>query len=83
MGRNDGERVLAFKDGTLTFKRKSVRTLENISLKAPVVLPERGDEECTEEAIGTCPEECIAWEDLSTAISKAGERMVGVRIDTL
>jgi ferredoxin len=30
---------------------------------AHVSLPEGGDEECIEEAIAACPEECIAWED--------------------
>ena len=31
--------------------------------KALVILPEGGDEECIEEAISTCPAECIFWED--------------------
>ena len=31
--------------------------------KAFVRLPEGGDEECIEEAISTCPVECISWED--------------------
>lgn len=31
--------------------------------KAAVILPEGGDEDCIEEAIETCPVECIAWED--------------------
>lgn len=31
--------------------------------KALVILPEGGDEECIEEAIGTCPSECIYWEE--------------------
>jgi ferredoxin len=30
--------------------------------KAGVILPEGGDEECIEEAISTCPVECISWE---------------------
>lgn len=30
--------------------------------KAKVILPERGSEECIEEAISTCPVECIHWE---------------------
>lgn len=30
--------------------------------KARVKLPEGGDEECIEEAISTCPAECIHWE---------------------
>ena len=29
--------------------------------KAVVILPEGGDEECIDEAIVTCPEECIHW----------------------
>jgi ferredoxin len=31
--------------------------------KAIVIKPEGGDIECIEEAIETCPTECIAWED--------------------
>jgi ferredoxin len=31
--------------------------------KAVVTRPEGGDEECIEEAIGTCPVECIHWEE--------------------
>jgi len=31
--------------------------------KAVVTLPEGGDEGCIEEAIGTCPSECIHWEE--------------------
>ncbi len=31
--------------------------------KAHVILPEGGSEECIEEAITTCPNECIAWEE--------------------
>jgi ferredoxin len=31
--------------------------------KAVVILPEGGDEECIEEAISTCPSECISWEE--------------------
>lgn len=30
--------------------------------KAKVVKPEGGDEECIQEAIDTCPTECISWE---------------------
>ena len=30
--------------------------------KAEVILPEGGSEECIEEAIETCPVECIHWE---------------------
>ncbi|MCU0575077.1 MAG: ferredoxin [Syntrophobacteraceae bacterium] len=30
--------------------------------KAHVILEEGGSEECIEEAIATCPSECIAWE---------------------
>ena len=31
--------------------------------KAKVILPEGGPEECIEEAISTCPVECIHWEN--------------------
>jgi ferredoxin len=31
--------------------------------KAEVILPEGGPEDCIEEAIETCPVECIFWED--------------------
>ena len=31
--------------------------------KARFKLPERGNEECIEEAISTCPVECIHWEE--------------------
>jgi len=31
--------------------------------KAKVILPKGGDEACIEEAISTCPVECIHWED--------------------
>ncbi len=30
--------------------------------KARVILPEGGDEACIEEAVSTCPVECIHWE---------------------
>jgi ferredoxin len=33
------------------------------SEKALVIKPEGGDEECIEEAIATCPVECISWEE--------------------
>jgi ferredoxin len=29
--------------------------------KAHVIVPEGGSEECIEEAITTCPDECISW----------------------
>ena len=32
--------------------------------KACVKLPEGGDEGCIEEAITTCPVECIHWEEV-------------------
>jgi len=35
--------------------------LDDASEKAKVILPEGGDEECIEEAISTCPVECIHW----------------------
>ena len=31
--------------------------------KAFVKMPEGGSEECIDEAIGTCPAECIHWEE--------------------
>jgi ferredoxin len=31
--------------------------------KAKVILPEGGSEECIEEAISTCPVQCIHWEN--------------------
>jgi ferredoxin len=31
--------------------------------KAHVILPEGGGEECIEEAITMCPDECISWEE--------------------
>lgn len=31
--------------------------------KAEVMLPEGGPEDCIEEAIGSCPVECIDWEE--------------------
>jgi ferredoxin len=31
--------------------------------KALVILPEGGSKECIEEAIETCPSECISWEE--------------------
>jgi ferredoxin len=31
--------------------------------KAEVVLPEGGPEDCIQEAIETCPVECIRWEE--------------------
>lgn len=31
--------------------------------KAEVILPEGGPEDCIEEAMETCPVECIHWED--------------------
>ena len=30
---------------------------------ARVILPEGGYEECIEEAISTCPDECISWKE--------------------
>ncbi|MFO7964333.1 MAG: ferredoxin [Desulfobacterales bacterium] len=29
--------------------------------KAVVIMPENGDEECIEEAMDSCPSECIHW----------------------
>jgi len=31
--------------------------------KAEVILPEGGPEDCIEEAMGSCPVECIHWEE--------------------
>ena len=36
--------------------------MDAASEKAQVVLPEGGDEACIDEAIATCPVECISWE---------------------
>ena len=33
------------------------------SEKANVIMPEGGSEECIDEAIETCPVECIQWEE--------------------
>jgi ferredoxin len=31
--------------------------------KAEVIMPEGGPEDCIEEAIASCPTECISWEE--------------------
>jgi ferredoxin len=31
--------------------------------KAEVIMPEGGPEDCIEEAIESCPSECISWEE--------------------
>lgn len=31
--------------------------------KAHVILAEGGDQECIEDAINSCPDDCIAWEE--------------------
>ena len=31
--------------------------------KAEVIMPEGGPEDCIEEAIDSCPTECISWEE--------------------
>jgi len=31
--------------------------------KAEVIQPEGGDEDCIQEAIESCPVECISWEE--------------------
>jgi ferredoxin len=31
--------------------------------KAEVIMPEGGPEDCIEEAIDSCPVECISWEE--------------------
>jgi ferredoxin len=36
---------------------------EEADNKAQIKLPEGDDEECIEEAISTCPVECIHWEE--------------------
>lgn len=36
---------------------------EDDSEKAIVIKPTGGDEECIEEAMESCPVECIYWED--------------------
>lgn len=35
---------------------------DNDTEKAIVIKPEGGDEDCINEAIETCPSECITWE---------------------
>jgi ferredoxin len=37
--------------------------LDEATEKAHVIVPEGGDEACIEEAITTCPVECIHWEE--------------------
>jgi ferredoxin len=37
--------------------------LDEVTEKASVIHPEGGKEECIEEAIATCPVECISWEE--------------------
>ena len=37
--------------------------MDEVSEKARVILPEGGSEECIQEAIETCPDECISWEE--------------------
>jgi ferredoxin len=41
----------------------NVFELDDEAEKAKVILPEGGPEECIEEAITTCPVECIHWEN--------------------
>ena len=36
---------------------------DDASEKAKVILSEGGDEDCIEEAISTCPVECIHWDE--------------------
>jgi len=40
-----------------------VFTMSEEEEKAHVILPSGGSEECIEEAIATCPSECISWTD--------------------
>ena len=37
--------------------------MDEASEKAIVIKAQGGDEECIEEAIDTCPVECIEWEE--------------------
>jgi ferredoxin len=37
--------------------------MDETTEKAHVILPVGGNEECIEEAIATCPDDCIAWEE--------------------
>jgi ferredoxin len=40
-----------------------VFTFNEAEEKAEVILPEGGSEDCIEEAMDTCPVECIHWEE--------------------
>jgi ferredoxin len=40
-----------------------VFTFNESEQKAEVAMPEGGPEDCIEEAIETCPVECIRWEE--------------------
>jgi ferredoxin len=40
-----------------------VFTFNEAEEKAEVILPEGGPEDCIEEAMDTCPVECIHWEE--------------------
>lgn len=35
--------------------------MDEAAEKARVILPEGGDEECIEEAMASCPDDCISW----------------------
>jgi len=50
---------LAPESGGIDFE---IRKLDEEAEKAVVIQPEGGPE-CVEEAIDTCPVECIRWED--------------------
>jgi ferredoxin len=49
--------------GTCAELCPEVFEMDDDAEKARVVLPEGGDEECIEDAIASCPDSCIAWED--------------------
>jgi ferredoxin len=40
-----------------------VFSFDEASEKAQVIQPEGGPEDCIEEAISSCPVECIKWEE--------------------
>lgn len=49
--------------GTCAELCPDVFEMDDAGEKAHVILPEGGDEECIEEAITSCPNECISREE--------------------
>jgi len=49
--------------GTCAELCPDVFEMDDEAEKAHVVLPEGGSEECIEDAIDSCPDECISWEE--------------------